>query len=267
MKFLLTVTSMLLFYSCTESSESAISKNVEDLAEYQETVRMRIPGGLFIYGASEEQFTIYVNSFRFNYPGMKEKLKENVVFPSRTEQTSEFEIDEFEVTNQQFLRFVQATNYSPEDSEGFLTHWNNGTKPPEWASDFPVVWISQRDAQAYCEWNGGRLPTDLEWEKAARGSDGRIFPWGNSELESSTTNIGGELEPVGNRPEDQSPFYVYDMGGNVSELTATVSDTNRVIIKGGCFRSGYKDALTYTRNYFDSSDFRDDQTGFRCVAN
>jgi len=157
-----------------------------------------------------------------------------------------FAIDCFEVTNAQYLRFLEANNGTPP------SYWN-GMNYPVAQADFPVVGMSWADADAYCTWAGERLPTEAEWEKAARGTDGRTYPWGN-EWDSSRANVFmGNLSPltslgldaqlawdlaweflrnspplpgepslaaVGSRPAGQSPYGVMDAVGNVSEWAA-----------------------------------------------
>ncbi len=133
-----------------------------------------------------------------------------------------FYIDRYEVTNAQYKQFIDATGRrSPP-------HFRNRTYPPGKA-DHPVTYVSWYDADAYCRWAGKRLPTDAEWEKAARGVDGRIFPWGN-EFDVNKANTPqrwarlqqeGDTLPVGSLPEGASPYGVYDMSGNVWEWTAS----------------------------------------------
>jgi formylglycine-generating enzyme required for sulfatase activity len=96
---------------------------------------------------------------------------------------------------------------------------------PEYAN-FPMIEVDWSNAQSYCQWAGGKLPTEAEWEKAARGTDGRSFPWGN-EITCNQANAGmigcslaGDTAPVGSYPEDISPYGVYDMAGNVNEWVA-----------------------------------------------
>jgi serine/threonine-protein kinase len=130
-----------------------------------------------------------------------------------------FEIDIFAVTNSQYLEFVKEA-----DPDIFPSHWQQPTASlhpfPKEEADLPVTNISYQDALAYCEWAGLRLPTGDEWEKAARGTDGRLYPWG----ETYKSNLCNSAES-GNRrpvavdayPEGISPFGCYQMVGNVFE--------------------------------------------------
>jgi len=131
-------------------------------------------------------------------------------------------IDIFEVTNLQYKKFNNETKRrSP-------THFRNRTFP-DGKADHPVTYVSWEDANAYCEWAGKRLPTDQEWEKAARGTDGRIFPWGNEfDVKKANTplrwkQVGafGDTAPVGAFSGGVSVFGLYDMSGNVWEWTAS----------------------------------------------
>ncbi|MEW5958620.1 MAG: SUMF1/EgtB/PvdO family nonheme iron enzyme [Chloroflexota bacterium] len=127
------------------------------------------------------------------------------------------------VTNAQFAAFVQATNYQPPSL------WES-RQPPADTQDHPVVRVSWHDAVAYCRWLAEvtakpyRLPTEAEWEKAARGPDGRIYPWGNEwDKNRCNTQEGGKgrTTPVGFYPNGASPYGVLDMAGNVWEWCAT----------------------------------------------
>ena len=131
-------------------------------------------------------------------------------------------IDYYEVTNAQYKKFIDATlRRSP-------SHFRNRTYPAG-KGDHPVTEVTWYDAEAYCSWAGKRLPSDQEWEKAARGTDGRMFPWGN-EFDINKANTPqrwealkqeGDTMPVGSFPNGVSPYGIYDMSGNVWEWTSS----------------------------------------------
>ncbi len=148
-----------------------------------------------------------------------------------------FFIDECEVTNREFARFLKESGYRPRQSNNFLRHWKGGT-PPEDLLEHPVVYVDLDDARAYARWAGKRLPTELEWHRAAQGGDGRTWPWGNKYDPKCANGNGKETTPVKSHPEGRSPFGCHDMAGNVWEWTESErSDghTRFSIIRGGSY--------------------------------
>ena len=192
------------------------------------------------------------------------------------------------VTNRQFARFLEATNYQPsqDDDHRFLAHWDRGRRVPRALLDHPVVFISWHDACAYCSWAGKRLPTEAEWEKAARGTDGRKYPWGRTTPTAAHANFGrtsGGTVPVDAHPESGSPYGVHDMAGNVWEWCEDVDDPrfylrgpdrnprNTVqpgdaphVARGGSWMYDASSLRTIARNSF-KGHFRLDGLGFRCA--
>lgn len=132
-----------------------------------------------------------------------------------------FWMDRFEVTNKEYTEFVAATGHRPAAFAG---------EPEFNGADLPVTGVDYADAVAYCAWAGKRLPTEVEWEKAARGVDGRIYPWGDDEnLENA--HLTGDLPvSVQEFATDISPYGIRGLAGNVSEW---VSDT-RMVTAGIC---------------------------------
>jgi formylglycine-generating enzyme required for sulfatase activity len=191
-------------------------------------------------------------------------------------------IDRTPVTNNAYLEFVIATGYRPPDEHNFLRDWRDG-KPRRGWENKPVTWVSIEDARAYAAWAGKRLPREWEWQYAAQGTDGRLFPWGNDwdGARVPDVNKGRTLLPpadVDTHPGGASPFGVLDLVGNVWQWTDEYVDahTRAAVLRGG---SAYQPQTSYW--YFPQA-YRLDQhgklllmapcrdrsgmLGFRCVA-
>jgi len=190
-----------------------------------------------------------------------------------------FYVDLYEVTNEQYKKFVEATHRPPPD------YWSNGNYPVE-KKKHPVAYVTWYDAHDYCQWAGKRLPTEEEWEKAARGTDGRLYPWGN-EFDPKKANMPqsrlGDTTPVGSFPQGRSPYGLYDMSGNVWEWTESWAKPypgspiptghyftgEYKVLKGGSwvdcsfYRCGIS-ALTFNRGYFKPLT-KNQGFGFRCA--
>jgi formylglycine-generating enzyme required for sulfatase activity len=207
--------------------------------------------------------------------------------PVHTVYLDGFYIDKYEVTNTLYKACVDAGSCtSPKSVEYYQS--------PSYA-DFPVVNVDWNMANDYCTWRGGHLPTEAQWEKAARGTDERIYPWGN-EISCKNANYfdnsipqdcGGGLVKVGTYTDGVSPYGVYEMAGNVLEWVADWYDgdvpiddqyyTNspasnpqgpatgdRKMVRGGSWRNIPFDLRTTTRNWTPPTDFHF-TIGFRCA--
>lgn len=170
--------------------------------------------------------------------------------PSRTQEKTmdipSFYMDKYPVTNKQFKKFLDASNYHPADDHNFLKDWEGNTYPKGWDNK-PVTWVSIEDARAYAAWAGKRLPHEWEWQYAAQGNDNRLYPWGNGNDPSKIPprDSSREMRPptdVNAYPGGKSPFGVMDMTGNVWQWTDEYVDehTRSAVLKGG----GYYRATT-----------------------
>jgi len=194
---------------------------------------VRVPAGKFLYGEDEKQVEL-----------------------------PEFWIDRAPVTNAEYARFVAETGHRRPE------HWK-GRTPPKKIADHPVTYVTWHDATAYAKWAGGRLPTEQEWEKAARGTDGRIYPWGDEPPNERRCNFGrnvGDTTPVGQySPQGDSPYGCVDMAGNVWEWTASESEYGGRVLCGGAFFTVDSDVRCGARAGGNPS-IRDRDAGFRVVA-
>jgi formylglycine-generating enzyme required for sulfatase activity len=230
---------------------------------------VRVPAGEFLMGSDPE----------------KDERAYDDEQPQHTIDLPEFAIGKYPITNAQYAAFVQATGHRAPK------HWEKG-EIPSGKGDHPVVYVSWDDAMAFCEWlsqetdKGFVLPSEAEWEKAARGTNGRIYPWGDEDPTADLCNFGknvGDTTPVGNySPKGDSPYGCADMAGNVWEWTRSLykdypydsedgredldagGDVRRVV-RGGAFAYNTRVVRCAFRHRLDPN-YRNRNYGFRVVV-
>ena len=194
-----------------------------------------------------------------------------------------FAIDKYEVSNARYLSFVQETLHKPP----FNVYGEGPLSSEEGIDDLPIVQVTWHDAVDYCFWAGKRLPTEAEWEKAARGTDHRRYPWGDEPPNTKRARFNGEwqdkntLLPVKRLPEGQSSSGVYQLAGNAREWTqdwynaeyySTAPDKNPAgpetgilkVIRGGSWRSFDSDLRVASRGKGGFA-LKTHGIGFRCA--
>jgi len=200
--------------------------------------------------------------------------------PVRTVYLDAYWIDKYEVTNGQYQQCVsrgKCTEPYRSDYEPWSNYYGNLS-----FDDYPVVYVDWNQAKAYCEWAGGDLPTEAQWEKAARGEDGRKYPWGNTEPNSSLVVFDtNDNESVGSKPDGASPYGAMDMMGNVWEWVNDEfegyydpNDTynpqgpnpsSLKVLRGGGWFNSSDEVHSAVRN-FDYRNVQLNSMGFRCAS-
>ena len=201
--------------------------------------------------------------------------------PERKIYLDAFLIDKYEVSVGQYAAFLQAKGVEPPSD------WKTMNQPAHQTR--PAANMDSVDAAAYCKRVGKRLPTEAEWEKAARGTDGRLYPWGNEPPTPRHANFGktdwnnhGALAPVGSFEEGKSPYGLYDMAGNVWEWVSDwydfryyksgptknptgPSSGGTKVIRGGAWNGNARALRSANRSVISPTD--QGLTGFRCAKN
>ncbi len=242
-----------------------------------------VPAGAFLMGSPEDDPYAYQNEM-----------------PQHEVYLDAFWIDRTEVTNAQYAACVADGACQPPQAFG-MQKLNSMTRPSYYGNPefdlYPVVYVTWQAANAYCEWAGKRLPSEAEWEKAARGTDGRRFPWGNENVNSELANLADsrtdydwsiryiddgyeDTSPVGNFPLGASPYGAVDMAGNVWEWVMdgysvdayksaasqvpVVTDEQFRVLRGGCWQSSNWGIRSAIRSRV-APDTAYSYIGFRCV--
>lgn len=257
-----------------------------------------VPAGEFVMGTSKEQIDWIEDNNWCDYCEQNYFINENA---NQNVYLDAYWIDKFEITVSQFAEFLNQNRIQNNESEewfdqyqlayrsgsytdvSLLRYSEDGWKVVIGYEMYPATAVSAFGAQAYCEWVGGKLPTEAQWEKAARGTDGRMFPWGNEPPAgqyANFANFNGGIKEIGQHPAGASPYGALDMAGNVSEWVTDWVDTrgsfeaimqlamiepyiNPVQVnRGGDYINKPFLLLATTRNYKNSYE---SGTGFRCV--
>ena len=245
-----------------------------------------VPAGEFPMGSEAADIEALQPLLQRLPPEVLERLSDQV--PKHHVYLDAFYIDKYEVTNALYAQFVQATRRQAPR----LSTYQQFNQPKQ-----PVVGVTWHEAQAYCAWAGKRLPTEAEWEKAARGSEGRLYPWGNDfdgpqlnycdkhcpfDWKDTAIDDGyARTAPVGSYEQGKSPYGAYDMAGNVWEWVADwysadyyqhspaqhptgPADGSHKVVRGGAWFVPAPATRTATRQRFDNH-YWGDNIGLRCA--
>ena len=262
------------------------------ISEIDQMEMIFIPAGEFIMGTDDIEAQRILEGNGRQFPEV----------PSHTVSVDGFWIDKFEVTTGQYLKCVDAGSCEAAAQNNAIFAGAEYYTNPEFEK-YPIINVTWYKARAYCEWAGKRLPTEAEWEKAARGTDGRKYTWGNDPVSSDVANLCDkfctarypnpkfndgfkETAPVGSFPKGASPYGVMDMAGNVWEWTSSIpalypyvatdgreadqdvaydSKWPERVWRGGTWTNGYS-WLRASLRYRSVANYWNNNLGFRCAA-
>lgn len=218
-----------------------------------------IPSGPFQMGTDAAQATKLAAQYHCHVSWLGGEV------PPRLLTLPAFKIDRYPVTNQQYAHFCVATGTK------IPGHWQGG-KPPGHLLNHPVVYVSRANARAYAKWLGKRLPTEAEWEKAARSTDGRLYPWGNDfnpkacQWDCDPLLPPSGTAPVAAHPQGASPYGVEDLVGNVAEWCEDGPGADAAFTKGGCWLTASPLNLRVAARGMSGNDRNQlPYIGFRCA--
>jgi len=251
-----------------ESTSSQTAPVNERINPKDGAAMVYIPAGEFIMGTSDEQIDVLIGRF----PSLRRSWFDSEK-PQHTVYLDGYRIYKHEVTVAQYRQFCQETGHRMLE-----------VPPDGWEDDHPIVNVRWHDAAAYSQWAGVELPTEAQWEKAARGTDSRLWPWGNEWDNHKCNSVGtvGKTTPVGRYPLGASPYGVMDMAGNVWEWCADWYDDNyyrnapshnppgpasgtRRVLRGGSWR--YVPSTVRVANRYSASPVSSSLSmGFRCSS-
>jgi serine/threonine-protein kinase len=243
-----------------------------------------IPSGKSVIGVDKPEVKLWDSSFKSKILAFFRLRKPKLLLLDLRRQEVDFPaffIDKYTVTNSQFSQFIKAGGYKnskywTEEGWKFITQ-QGYTEPRYWQDekwnqpDHPVVGVSWYEARAYAHWTGKELPLEVMWEKAARGTDERKYPWGNEPPDEMRCNFGGQIgqtTPVSQYEAGKSPYEVYDMAGNVWEWCEDWYDSEKVlkVLRGGSWWNNAEDMRASVRDrIFPSYRGRKGNEGFRCA--
>lgn len=242
-----------------DPEEGVVAQKVKVSGDPKENPMILIPAGEFVMGSEEG--------------GFDEK-------PARRVYVDAFEVNQYEITQFAYAEFVRATGHRSPLSRYLknIESFNDQNQP--------VVYVTWEDAGAFCRWRGGRLPTEAEWEKAAKGADASAWPWGSEPKPTFANFLGADDQShytsvVGSFEQDKSPYKVYDMAGNVREWVQDWYDEHYYrhapnrnpngpdqgdmkALRGGSWNDSAVSGRTSSRMKM-FPDYRDTTVGFRCA--
>lgn len=248
----------------TFSSEwKALSQKMVEIKPTQPAAKapagmVTIPAGDFTFSVTGVEIEGYTwKGLDFQYPWESSARRSHL----KRMKMDAFHIDRYPVTHADFRKFIDATGYHPKDDHNFLRDWVKGAPRKGWEKK-PVTWVAIEDARAYAAWARKRLPHEWEWQYAAQGGDGRLYPWGNDwNIANMPAKSKAREMPVpadvDAHPQGASPFGVMDLVGNVWQWTDEFADehTRAAVLRGG---SAY---LPQTSHWYFPQAYQLDQHG------